>query len=318
MIWIHTAGITPKLRPTMVGLMLLLVVVSGCSVNKMAANKLGDALAESGDVYSSDEDPQLVREALPFALKTMETLLETVPEHAGLLEATCSGFVQYAYAFVETDAEKIESEDWAAAQAMRERALKMYLRAKRYCLRGLELKHEGISARLPVEPESAAAEIGADEIGLLYWTGAAWGAAVSIGIDRPEIVADVDAVRALLRRGLEVDESYGDGAIHQVMISIEALPEAMGGSQTKAREHFDRAVELSNGLQAGPYVTLAGSVSVANQDYPEFRGLLDEALAIDPDAAPSYRLVNLITQERASILLERAEELFLVIDEEEP
>ena len=65
-------------------------------------------------------------------------------------------------------------------------------------------------------------------------------------------------------------------------------------------------------------VYLAQTVPVADQDYPAFRSLLETALTIDPDAAPSYRLVNLIMQERAAMLLERAEELFLVLDEEEP
>ena len=295
-----------------------IAIAPACSIKKLAARKLGNALSEGSSVYASDDDPELVRDALPFALKTMESLLEITPEHDGLLEATCAGFTQYAWAFIETDAEAMEAEDWLAAQEIRERALRMYLRAKRYCLRGLELKHEGISERLLVRPEDSAAEIGIEQIGLLYWTGAAWGAAVSLGIDRPEIVADVDVVRALLRRALELDELYGEGAIHQAMISIEAMPAAMGGSLVKAREHFERAVELSGGNQAGAYVSFASSVSVKSQNYQEFESLLEIALEIDPDAAPSFRLANLISQRRAAILLSRAEELFLTLDEEEP
>jgi len=295
-----------------------IAMAPACSIKKLAAKKLGDALSEGSSVYASDDDPELVRDALPFALKTMESLLEVTPKHDGLLEATCAGFTQYAWAFIETDAEATESDDWLAAQEIRERALKMYLRAKRYCLRGLELKHEGISERLLVRPEDSAAEIGIEEIGLLYWTGASWGAAVSLGIDRPDIVADVDVVRALLRRALELDESYGEGTIHQAMISIEALPEAMGGSLVKAREHFERAVELSGGNQAGTYVSFASSVSVKEQNHEEFESMLRIALEIDPDAAPSFRLANLISQRRAAILLSRAEELFLTLDEEEP
>jgi len=305
-------------RMLALGALVALTCAPACSLKRMAANKLGNALAEGGSVYASDEDPELVRDALPFALKTMESLLETTPEHAGLLEATCSGFTQYAWAFIETDAEAVEADDWQAAQLMRERALKMYLRAKRYCLRGLELKHEGISERLPVHPQSSAEEIGIEELSLLYWTGASWGAAISAGIHRPDVVADVDVVRALLRRALELDESYGEGAVHQAMISIEALPEAMGGSPAKARAHFERALELSGGKQAGTYVSFAPTVPVTDQNYDEFKSLLKTALAIDPDAAPSFRLANLISQERAQILLDRAEELFLSFDEDEP
>jgi len=74
--------------------------LAGCSIRSLAVNSLADALAESGPVYASDSDPDLVRQALPFALKTFESLLESAPENKDLLVSTCSGFTQYAYAFV--------------------------------------------------------------------------------------------------------------------------------------------------------------------------------------------------------------------------
>ena len=78
-------------------------------------------------------------------------------------------------------------------------------------------------------------------------------------------------VRALMQRALQLDEAYDLGAIHGVLIALEALPEAMGGSPQRARKHFDRAVELSRGLSVGPYVTLASTVVVAEQDWQEFQ-----------------------------------------------
>jgi predicted anti-sigma-YlaC factor YlaD len=50
---------------------------------------------------------------------------------------------------------------------------------------------------------------------------------------------------------------------------------------------------------------------VASQDRGRFDELLKQALAIDPDAAPSRRLANVLAQDRARWLLSRAEELFL-------
>jgi predicted anti-sigma-YlaC factor YlaD len=57
-------------------------------------------------------------------------------------------------------------------------------------------------------------------------------------------------------------------------------------------------------------VTLAESVSVAVQDRAEFESLLDRALAVDADAAPEYRLANLIAQRRAAWLRTRVDDLF--------
>ncbi len=58
---------------------LVAAVVPACSIRKMAVNKLGDALAETGSSFSSDDDPELVGDAVPFGLKTMEALLAESP-----------------------------------------------------------------------------------------------------------------------------------------------------------------------------------------------------------------------------------------------
>lgn len=287
------------------------VLLTGCSLRTMAINTVADSLVAAGDVYASDDDPELVRQALPFALKTIESLLAEQPENRKLLLAGCRGFAQYSYAFVDTHADSLESVDYRAALAERERALKLYLRARDYCLRSLELESPGIGRQLEVAPETALAAFGVDEVPLLYWTGAAWGGALSLGKDRPELMADLPAVRALIERSLELDPDYDLGAAHSVMIVLEALPEAMGGSPERARDHFEQAVALSRGLSAGPYVTLAKQVSVPAQDWHEFQRLLEQALEIDPEREPSLRLMNIIVQDQARTLLEEMEILFL-------
>jgi predicted anti-sigma-YlaC factor YlaD len=285
-------------------------LLSACSLKKMAVNSVAGVLSESGTTFSSDEDPELVRDAVPFALKLYESLLDSVPEHQDLLRATCSAFTQYAYAFVQTDAERVQPEDFAAAEALRERALKLYLRGRGYCFRALELRARGVTQALMTQPAESLDWARERDVELLYWTGATWGSAISIGLDRPALVADVPAVQALMSRALALDEGWGGGAIHAALISLEGLPEIMGGSPARAREHFERAVALSRGRDPGPYVTLAVSVALPAQDRAAFERLLTQALAIDPDQAPAIRLPSLIAQDRARRLLARVDELF--------
>jgi predicted anti-sigma-YlaC factor YlaD len=295
----------------LIGLALLL---GGCSIRGMAVRALGSALASSGDVFASDEDPELVSQALPFALKTIEALLAEAPEDRNLLLAACSGFTQYAYAFVEVEAFLVEIDDYRRSRELDRRALKLYLRARDYCLRGLETRHAGIGGRLRLEPVAAVVELDEVEIGFIVWTGAAWGSAISLALDQPAIAADVPAVRALLERAERLDADYGNGLVHAALISLDALPETMGGSVAGARAHFDRAVELTAGASAGPYVSLAVGVSVPAQDSAEFRHLLEQALAVDPDAVPAMRLENLIAQRQARVLLDRIEEYFIEVE----
>ncbi len=289
----------------------LALVVGGCSLRTVAVKALGRSLAASGDVFASDEDPELVAEALPFALKTMEALLAEAPRDRNLLLASCRGFTQYAYAFVESEAFFLEHADYRRSRQLVERALKLYLRGRDYCLRALERSSPGILGRLQRAPEEAAGSLTAADTGFVVWAAAAWGSAISLGQDRPALTADVPAVKALFRRALELDEAYDDGLVHEALISLEALPEVAGGSPERARAHFERAVELSGGTSVGPYVTLARTVVVAEQDAAEFRRLLRRALAIDPNVAPSRRLANILAQRQARELLDRIEDYFL-------
>src|SRR5262245_12807750 len=269
---------------------LLLVGTTSCSIKKMAVNGVANQLTKGPDVFGRDDDPELIRDALPFGLKTMEGLLEVVPKHRGLLLTLTKGFAEYGYAFVEADAQAIESTDYARSTAMRQRALNLYLRATGYGQRGLELDHRGITQRLKLNPDSAAREFTKKDLDMMYWTAAAWGSAINAGKDRAELLADLGAVRAIMKRGLALDENYGQGAFHEAMILLESLPEAMGGSPKRAREHFERAVAISKGEKASPFVTLASSVSVMTQNRAEFRELLEKALAVDPNRDPNRRL----------------------------
>jgi len=304
------------MRPSLVRLtaLALTLLVCGCSLKRMAVNSVANSIAAGGDVYSRDDDPDLIRDAVPFGLKTMESLLEVVPDNRNLLLAACQGYTQYAYAFVQLDADTIESKNYDEATRLHDRALRLFLRGRNYGLRALELKHKGITHGLQARPDSAARVLTAKEVPLVYWTAAAWGSAINLGKDRPDLAADIDAVRALIHRGLALDEGYEHGAFHEAMIVMEALPPAMGGSPARAREHFEKAVALSQGARPGPYVTLAQSVSVASQDRREFRELLGKALAVDPEKYPSDRLQTILLQSKARALLAREEELFLDAD----
>jgi predicted anti-sigma-YlaC factor YlaD len=313
----HDGLALPATRAAAVILPLLtlsLAATGGCSIKRMAINRLADAMTASGEVFASDNDPELVRDAMPFALKTIESLLAEAPDHRGLHLAACRGFTQYAYAFVQADAERLDQTDYRASARLRSRALGLYIRARDYGLRGLELDYPGIARKLTLSPASAVASTGAGDVELLYWTGAAWGAVISLGKDRPELAADLPAVLTLLKRALELDEAFDRGAIHETLIVLESLPANMGGSLERARRHYDRAIELSGGSRASTYVTWAQNVSVARQDRKEFRRMLETALAVDPDVDASSRVQNLITQDRARLLLERIDDLFLEDD----
>ncbi len=291
--------------------MTLFLSTSGCSVRNFAVNSMGDALAASGSGFGSDDDVELIGTAAPFSLKLMENLLAESPSHRGLLLAAAQGFVQYAYAYVELRADELEDTDVRAAYAQRERAQRLYLRARNYGLRGLEAAHPGLTQGLKADPAGVLARTTNQDVATLYWTGVAWAAAISLSKDDPFLIADLPVAEALVRRALTLEETYDHGAIHVFLISFEMSRAGLVlDAPVRARRHFDRALELTNGKHAAPYVTLAESVAIAERNRGEFEELLRQALNVDVSAKPEWRLVNTVMQRRAHWLIKRTEKLF--------
>jgi predicted anti-sigma-YlaC factor YlaD len=285
---------------------------TGCSIKRLAVNKLGDALAGGGTTFAADDDPELIKAAVPFSLKLMESLLSESPKHQGLLFATSSGFTQYGYAFVQQEADEIEADNLTRARELQTRARRLYVRARDYGLRGLEARHAGFRLQLNNDPKAAVGKMRKADVPLLYWSAVSWAAAISVAKDHPEFVADLPKVEAMIDRALALDESWDHGAIHGFLITFEmGRATGEGDRVERARRHFNRAVELSGGKLAGPYVSFAESVCIEREDRAQFEKLLQTALAINPDDQPATRLVNLVMQRRARWLLSRLDKLFL-------
>jgi len=228
---------------------------SGCSPRKFAINKLGDSLANSGTTFASDDDPEFVGQAIPFSLKLIEGLLAESPKHRGLLFAAASGFAQYSYVYVQQPSEEIETEDLGKSSGLSVRARNLYLRARDYGLRGLETKHRGFALRLREGPKTAVQVTNAKDVPLLYWTAVAWGAAIVVSKDHADLVAEQPQVEALNDRAYQLQPDYDHGAIDDFLISYEsARQDAKGDFVLRSKAHFDRAVVLTNGQMAAPFV----------------------------------------------------------------
>ncbi len=302
------------LGPRFLRIAALPVFLSGCSIRQTAVNAIGNALAGGGGVYASDDDPELIRDALPFGLKTFESLLEVSPEHQGLLLAAGRGFAAYAY-LIQDEADRLDETDLRRAQDLRARARKLYLRGRDYALRGLEARHPGFTAAIKIDRAAVLATMTGADAALLYWTGVSWAGAVSVAKNDPDLLIDLPLAGMLVERVLELDESYDLGAAHEFFVSYEAS--RPGGSTAKARTHYRRALEISGGQRASVHLALAENVTVREQNPEEFRALIAAALVIDPEKSPQLRLVNAIARRRAAWLGTRTNYLFLEAEQKE-
>ncbi len=294
---------------TLLFLLGLSPLLNGCFIKDVAVNSVADGLAGQGDTWSSDNDPQLVGDAVPFSLKFMESILAATPRHVGLLTTLCKSFTEYSYAYVQSKSETIADTDYGGSREMKMRAKKLYVRARDYGLRGLDVRHGHFSEMLKKDSKGAIAQTNKDDMDLLYWTGISWIAAISADKNDMDLLAERSEAEALIYRAYELMPDYDEGSLHDFLITYEAS--RPGGSMEKAKEHFDAALKFNKGLSASTYVNYAESVDEPQQNREEFETMLHKALAIDPDKKPSWRLVNLITQKRAKWLLSRIDTLFV-------
>jgi predicted anti-sigma-YlaC factor YlaD len=287
----------------------VLVTAPGC-VKQIAVNSVADSLSGTGNGFARDDDPELIRDTLPTIIKLMEQIHDAAPKHEPLAVALTKAATSYGAAFIVEDADRIEDHDVAAAKAVRNRAKRMFLRARGYGLDALDVDVPGLrAAMLGNDKEARAALLGKAQkraVPALYWTGAAWAEAITNAKDDMALVGQLPQAVELMRRALALDESWDEGSIHEFFVSYDAAQNDL----KSAKQHFDRAIELSHDKKMSPYVSYAEAVCVGTQDKKEFVRVLQKVLAFDVDSDLDHRLVNILAQRRARWLMGRISDLF--------
>ena len=157
-----------------------------------------------------------MRDAVPFGLKTMEGLLEEKPRHEGLLTALASGFTQYAYAFVQADADLADLRRPARRGPRRARArpeavpARARLRAARARRAARGDRRRGCAPAATSREALAAAR--KEDVPLLYWTASAWALAVSNGKGDMALVAELPIPVAMMERAARASTRRGTRA----------------------------------------------------------------------------------------------------------
>src|SRR5690606_853081 len=175
------------------------------------------------------------------------------------------------------------------------------------------LDYPGIGAALAADPAQALLVVNGDpehDVPALYWTAVGLGLAISASRNEARLLARLPEVDALLQRAFVLDESWNDGALHELAITLAGAG-SRAADEATLEAHYARAVELSRGRRASVHVTYAEAVVVPRQDRALYVELLERALAVDPDALPEERLLNVLAQERARWLLDNVDQFFL-------
>lgn len=291
----------PRLRPLVAaGLAcLLLPALSGCSLQKLAIRSTGRMLDGGFASMMAEDDLVLAKTALESNLKLVEGLIRSDPENERLLLLAAQGFTAYALGFVEDD-------DPA-------RAVKLYLRGRRYAERWVERK-TGVALteiqRLD-RFEAAVAALPPQALPGVFWLGNAWASAAMLRLDDVASISDLPKIETLMRFVLDHDEGFYYGSAHLFFAGYYGgRPRMLGGDPEAARAHLDRQRELTGGRFLLTELFRVKYVAMPSLDEEATRATLEHILTFDLDSAPDLRLVNRVTQRKARRLLDSLDDYF--------
>ncbi|MDG5814045.1 TRAP transporter TatT component family protein [Chitinispirillales bacterium ANBcel5] len=290
---------------------MLIAFMFGCSPRQMMLRNISDNLAKESTVFTGDDDPQLVRDALPFTIKFHEILLNQDNKNPQLHLSTGKLFILNAQVFLMMQADTMSS-DPIQANALRQRAKSHFLRGRDYILNGLDLIHPGIKAEIRSgSVDSALSRVSLADTSYLYWASAAWLGAVNA--DRRDFALGLTARRPLsmLQKTVELKSNFGNGSAHEALsIYLASAPSSLGGDKEKANYHFQKALQYSSNNRASTFVTGAKSFALQNNDKSRFSELLSQAINIDPAKDSTQTLLNTVYRDYAKWLLDNKGKLF--------
>jgi hypothetical protein len=215
-----------------------------------------------------------------------------------LLLMLTQGFASYSLGFLEDDEP--------------ERASLFYLRAKDYGL--MLLGHtKAFKDSIPAKESNfrqALQQLKKDDVPALFWTAFAWAGWINLNRDNPKAVFELNIVKAMMQRVLDLDETFFFGAAHLFFGAMNAsMPKMLGGDPEKAKQQFDRSLEISDGKFLIAKVYIARYYAVSTLDEELFDKLLTEVLQAPQDILPGYELLTSVAKDKAQKLMERKEDL---------
>lgn len=274
---------------------LLLSLTSGCaSLMSSAATGLAENLSNA---VLNQNDPETARAAIPAYMVLLDGILESNPDDPELLAAAATMYASYGAIFATNEV----------------RASRLTTRARSYALRAMcETYAEACNwPALSYDDFVASVQgVKAKHADILYSYGFASLAFLRAHSADMRSLAELPEIEALFYHYIDIAGDDVTAATHTYMgIMLTLRPPALGGQPDKAREHFERAIELTNGRDLSAKVEFARGYAKLLYDRDLHDRLLSEVLAADPNEQ-GLTLSNILAQEDAAKLMEEADDYF--------
>ena len=223
-----------------------------------------------------ETDMILMGDMMPVALKAVEIVHHASPKNKSIHALTASLYVMYANAFVQHKADMMDISEFELQHSEKMRAKMHYLRGRDYSLSYFDSKYKDFSKNLmsrdPELEQKALSKLKAKDVAAAYWLGSACLGAFSLDPLDVDMLAGVGSALAVLERAAELDPTYNNGAIWDVLVAFYAgAPAEFGGNVDKAVSSFLKEVECSKGKTTSLYMTYAQVFCKNNIDLSSYK-----------------------------------------------
>ena len=270
-------------------------LMSGCAiVVSSAASGLTDSISAS---VLNQDDPETAKAALPTFMVLIDGMIRDNPQDPALLASGATLYASYGAIFADEEL----------------RASRLTRRARQYALDAMcEAYTPACDWPGATYDEFVATldGIGPKQAEYLYTYGFASLAFLRAHASDWNSLAELPQMEALFDRYVDISGDEVNSAVYTYMgILLTLRPPALGGEPERAREYFERAIELTDGRDLGVKVEYARGYAKLLYERELHDRLLNEVLAADP-YYDGYTLSNVLAKEQAEILLAEADDYF--------
>jgi len=265
----------------------------------------------SPTVYILDHKPKLGGNIFKGSVNKTQKKITKSKNDIHLLREGVEQLTTYAYGFLIEESDRVMLHNYSQGKKLKLEAHNYFSDAVEYGDSALSFIYKDYIEWINDNSDNIITPQSSD-LTLFYWTAAAYGGAISSSGGNPAWIIKLPRVGKLLNTIVAIDSSWNKGSALVALISYTMNnPKISTDKGVKISKNlFNSAVKASRGLDMGPYVTYAESVSIVMQNKDEFIDLLNQALKIEISKSKDFRLTNTISRNRAEWLLENIDEFF--------
>lgn len=270
-------------------------VLSGCAiVVSSAASGLTESISDS---VLNQDDPETAKAALPTFMVLIDGMIRDNPRDPALLASGATLYASYGAIFAGDE----------------NRASRLTRRARQYAFDAMCASYRPACGWRSASYDEFVATldgIAPKHAEYLYTYGFASLAFLRAHASDWNSLAELPHMEALFRRYMDISGDEVNSAVYTYMgILLTLRPPALGGEPERAREFFEKAIEVTDGKDLGVKVEYARGYAKLLYERELHDRLLNEVLAADP-YQDGFTLSNVLAQEQAAALLAEADEYF--------